>query len=218
MNYKNHTMNDRWIVEHVFQYKKNGFFVEAGACAGKGGSCTYVLEKHLGWVGILAEPADDWFLDLVQNRPNSRCFNVCLHDQNTEVDFVRFTESGFEGYSGIPQNWLGHSTRIRKEWNSYEHKKSKKKAVTLEQLLIDGNAPSVIDYLALDIEKSEHKVLSVFPFDSYQFKAISIEGPTPPVLQIFKKNGYFRIDNPFTDTLTDGYFVHKDYFKIGYKV
>jgi len=161
--YDEQTFNDRWIVEHVFKGKRNGFFIEAGACEGMGGSSTYTLELYLGWTGILVEPITVWFEHLVKNRPDSKCFNVCLYDENKEVDFVEF-EKAQQGLSGIPENWEScwrpKLTKIvRPELVSHEYKKLKKTAITLEKLLEESKAPNVIDYLALDIEGAEPKVL-----------------------------------------------------------
>jgi hypothetical protein len=67
MEYFNyHTWNDKWVVD-VFNKKRDGFFVEAGALNGILGSCTYVLESKLGWKGILVEPDPIIFQNLISN-------------------------------------------------------------------------------------------------------------------------------------------------------
>jgi hypothetical protein len=42
--------NDRWVAE-IFKFKRNGYFVEGGATAGRNNSAI-VLEKQFGWNGI----------------------------------------------------------------------------------------------------------------------------------------------------------------------
>ena len=79
----------------------------------------------------------------------------------------------------------------------------------------------MIDYLALDVERSEYEIMKVFPFDRYKFKAVSIEmgGNTYRILtNLIKDNGYIRVDNPYNRTLHEAYFIHKDFIKIDYKV
>jgi hypothetical protein len=49
------TNNDKWAID-IFNGKKQGFFVEAGALNGINGSSTYALERYFGWTGILVEP------------------------------------------------------------------------------------------------------------------------------------------------------------------
>ena len=62
LEYKNlNTWNDKWIAEEVFPGTREGFYVEAGACNGVGCSSTYVLEKELGWKGVLVEPDPIFF-------------------------------------------------------------------------------------------------------------------------------------------------------------
>ena len=56
------------FVTFYFKDKRNGYFVEFGACDGKYLSNTYYLEKELNWSGILSEPAKIWHKGLAKNR------------------------------------------------------------------------------------------------------------------------------------------------------
>ena len=64
------------------------------------------------------------------------------------------------------------------------------KTKTLEYVLDKYDAPSTIDYLNLDIEGAETRVLRNFPFDKYKFLAITIERPTAELEENLKRNGY----------------------------
>lgn len=48
--------------------KRNGFFVEFGACDGLLISNTLLLEREFGWNGILSEPARTWQSEIQKNR------------------------------------------------------------------------------------------------------------------------------------------------------
>lgn len=58
------------LLVHFFIDKKEGTFIEFGACDGITLSNTLYLEKKLNWTGILAEPAKKWAKDLKKNRSN----------------------------------------------------------------------------------------------------------------------------------------------------
>lgn len=45
-------------------FKRDGYFVEFGACNGVEISNTYLLEREFGWKGILAEPCRSWHAQL----------------------------------------------------------------------------------------------------------------------------------------------------------
>jgi len=85
----------------------------------------------------------------------------------------------------------------------------KKKTTTLGRVLSDNKAPNIIDYLSMDIERSEQAVLSTFPFNKYKFKAISMEGRD--CRQLLRDNGYVQVLNPFCDRLHEFYYIHEDF-------
>ena len=217
MEYRNpNTWNDRWAIEHVFKEKRDGFFVEAGALNGKNSSSTYLLEKNYNWKGILVEPSPEMFEALCVNRPKSKCFDCCLYDTNKEIDFINFSEN--LGWSGIEENW--HENRDVHPQKD-KHQVLKKQALTLECLLDKAEAPTIIDYLALDAEGSEFKILKNFNFEKYKFKAISSESYTnqaASVKKILQENDYIQVGNPFSEVYHEAYFIHQDYIEINYKL
>ena len=68
--------------------------------------------------------------------------------------------------------------------------KIKKTTKTLEYILDKFNAPKIIDYLSLDVEGSELRILKNFPFNKYTFLALTIERPPIELEEILFKNGY----------------------------
>jgi hypothetical protein len=57
----------------------------------------------------------------------------------------------------------------------------KKRTTTLGALLDKYRAPSVIDYLSLDVEGHEYSILSTFPYDKYKFRTLTVEHNAPHV-------------------------------------
>ena len=47
---------DQWAVKEVFNFKKDGFFLDLAAADGLHQNNTFFLEKRLGWNGICIEP------------------------------------------------------------------------------------------------------------------------------------------------------------------
>ncbi len=208
--YRNETLNDRWIVEQVFPGVRQGYFVEVGAANGKAASSCYVLETELDWRGICIEPHDDFFAELVHNRPNSFCESVCLSDRFEQVEFrMAGGVDGLAYCSGVQQN-------LTQKWGSDEilaqGELRLKQAVPLVEILKKYDAPKVMDYLAIDIEGSEYKVLKDFPFEEYAFRALTIETDEwvwEKLLPILTLHGYQQVSNPFNpDRLFEKYCLH----------
>jgi FkbM family methyltransferase len=216
--YRNETLNDRWIAEHVFPGKKNGYFVEAGAAGGIDASCTYVLEKAFGWTGICVEPNAEFFSQLRANRPNSLCENVCLAKENGKVLYI-------EGGTHTVDPYLGGIKSNLETFKADGHqvilcgKAIEQDSLTLEAVLDKHHAPRVIDYAAFDIEGSELEVLSSFPFDKYTFLALSLEcdwSMWNDISRLLVANGYKEVSNPFNvDMPWERYWLHNSIARNG---
>ena len=64
---KSQLRQDFFVLSEL-NFKRDGFFVEFGACNGVDHSNSYILEKEFGWTGIIAEPARSWQKELDRNR------------------------------------------------------------------------------------------------------------------------------------------------------
>jgi hypothetical protein len=210
--YYNETNNDRWILEYIFPGKRNGYFVEAGAANGKQGSSCYLLERELGWTGICVEPSDYFFDTLVVNRPHSICEPVCLSNRSGTAVYIEGSDETVSPYlSGIKSNL--ETVKYQGKDVVEKGRAVEKPTVTLAALLDKYHAPQVIDFAAFDIEGSELDVLSVFPFDRYQFLALSLEcdgSIRAPISELLRSQGYRQSKNPFNrDKPWEIYWLHQ---------
>ena len=197
---------DEWVIRDIFDFKKAGFFVDLASTDGKKINNTYILEKNLGWNGICIEPNDMYHYDLKKNR---NCF--ISHDiiDNRNNKIVKFRTDNGE-LSGIVDNDTDNNPTIR----STELKTAKiikKITKTLEFILDKCDAPIIIDYLSLDVEGAEMRVLQNFPFNKYKFLALTIERPPPELEKILFKNGYIFVKKSRHNgkETFDTFYVHK---------
>lgn len=180
-----------------------GFFVEAGAADGVIYSNTLLFAKA-GWRGLLVEPHPRLFARCVENRPESVVVNAVLDSFEKEVDFW-----GREGYiSGT----VAPGTDYALPRNKKKLKKaqatgsiSRRGTMTLDALLDSIKAPQVIEYLSLDTEGSEYRILANFPFKKYAFKVMTIERPKCELLELLEREGYIVVK---VEKGLDTYFVH----------
>ncbi|MDB2654327.1 FkbM family methyltransferase [Luminiphilus sp.] len=171
--------------------KNGGFFVEFGATDGLEKSNTFMLERHFGWKGILAEPNRSWLSALRENRR-------CVIDErcvwNVDGDHLPFIECADQELATVEA----------KATRDLHHKSRRPTArydvptVTLTTLLKEHSAPDYIDYLSIDTEGSESEIVASFDWTSKRFGFISIEHNRQPGSEAFIDNalesaGYRRV-------------------------
>ena len=186
--------------------KKNGIFVEFGACDGIDFSNTYYLEKYMGWTGILIEPAKSWHNDIKINRPNCIIDFRCVSSQSgNEVDFYENKEPTLSSQNN---NFFSK--------NSYKVKTISLNDVVVEyaeKLLKKSNEVNSIDFISIDTEGSEYEILKNFDFNKYAPKIIIVEHNFDPIKskqlkELMESHNY---QNVFPElTAYDYFFVLKD--------
>ena len=181
---------DAWVCE-LFNFKRNGFFVDIGAYDGVKFSNSYTLEQQFGWKGICVEANAQTFKELCKVR-SSQNINTAVTDRNGMCVFI---EDDMYGRIVFDNEII----KISKPCPSK----------TIGTILSECNAPAIIDYLSLDIEGGEFIALSVFPFDKYKIRALTVEhnfynsgpGNKNKIYDILTEAGYTRVKEVSADGL-----------------
>lgn len=176
--------------------KRGGFFVEFGAASGKELSNTWLLEKHFGWTGILAEPARCWHERLAANRSCIIDHDCVWKSTGAQLGFLEAAQpelctlDGFQ-HVNLPEKASAAATRYQV------------KTVSLADLLVRHHAPAELDYLSIDTEGSEFEILRDFDFARYPFKVITCEHNFTPAREkihaLLTAAGYVRKYAKFSD-------------------
>lgn len=158
---------DKWV-HSVLGNKKDGFFVDIGAGDGIKFNNTFFFEKNLNWKGICVDANDDFMLNLRKNRNCDVIGAVVYSETDKELEFAVSKIT-----SGIVNEYTSPFTT--------RDKIIKRKSVTLQDILDYFEAPSIIDYLSLDVEGNEFNVLKNFSFDKYKFRCITVAHNEPHI-------------------------------------
>lgn len=180
--------------------KRNGFFVEFGACDGLLISNTVLLERKFGWTGILSEPSRHWQESIRKNR-NCTIDNRCVWKETGKlIEFAEFKNDDYSTQSGILQTSESELSVL----SSYQVE-----TISLDDLLKIHNAPSHIDFISIDTEGSEFEILKAFSFSKYSFGFAAIEHKTleteEPIKKLLEANGYKQVFRSISGH--DGFYV-----------
>jgi FkbM family methyltransferase len=168
--------------------KRDGYFVEFGATDGVNISNSYFFEKHLGWKGIVAEPARMWHHDIAINR-NCHVETQCVWSSSGAV--LQFSEvAELSTLSDFAE--IDHHAKTRQKNTKYDVR-----TISLDDLLTRYDAPRHIDYLSIDTEGSEFDILNAFDFTRHTFGVITCEHNHTPardkIYALLSSHGYRRV-------------------------
>ena len=183
----------------IFIIQKNFHktFLEFGATDGISLSNSYILEKELGWKGVLVEPDNQWMEELKKNRAKSNILNKCIWKKTGEkMDFFS-SENGV--FSTL--NEFKFSDKKSMPLNSESRNKKGKivevKTISLNDVIKDEFKNICPSYISVDTEGSEYEILNSFNFEKYR----------PAV---------FTVEHNFTDSQSriDNLMIENDYLRI----
>ncbi|MDL2216974.1 FkbM family methyltransferase [Desulfovibrio sp. OttesenSCG-928-M14] len=180
-NNKYHGFNDLDCKLEKYIDYDSGFYVELGANNGVNQSNTYYFETYKNWRGILIEPVLHNYFQCKQIRsPENKFFcNACVSFAYTE-EFVPLMYSNLmtttlHVESDIPSP-RQHAEMGRRFLSENEDIiLFGAKARTLNDILLEAEAPQQIDLLSLDVEGAEIEVLKGLDFKQFRFKYMCIE-------------------------------------------
>ncbi|WP_413204267.1 FkbM family methyltransferase [Rhodospirillum sp. A1_3_36] len=150
-------------------------FLEFGASDGVYMSNSLMLDRDMGWTGVLSEPSIYWHEALRGNRPKARILTECVWRATGEqLEFFesecaplstlanyRYSDAGYLPGNSKERNTSGRSIQVE--------------SLSLNDLVdreFGGEAPS---YISLDTEGSEYEILKAFDFGRFRPIVLTVE-------------------------------------------
>lgn len=159
----------------------SGYFVELGANDGKLASNTLYYEQSRNWRGVLIEPAPNLFLQCRENRSaeDQIVCAACVSFGYT-AEFVKILYSNSMSVSLNVETDIGDPAahaELGRQFLKPDETIFAFGAIarTLNSILIEANAPKLIDFLSLDVEGSEIEVLKGVDHETFRFRYMLIE-------------------------------------------
>ncbi len=145
------------------------YFVEFGGADGVTLSNTFMLERELGWSGVLAEP-NPAFENSIRNARTCEISTKCVYSVSAEsIEFLPARKGMLSRIAHIVpddrQEWEG---RRKADPISVE-------TISLNDLLIAVNAPETIHFMSVDTEGSELHILDAFDFARWDVRTLCVE-------------------------------------------
>lgn len=159
LQFRGQLLQDKWVYEH---YRRHvdlsdycGYFVDIGCNDGVKINNTLLFESDFGWEGVCVD-ADRRMIELArQNRKCQVVEAVVYQETGMEVCFEESDESLLSGVSSV-----GGQLRT---------------TASLIDILEAVGAPKNIDYITLDVEGVEDKILDGFSDSDYEVNCWTIE-------------------------------------------
>ena len=189
-----------YLLWKFFNEKKRGFYIDVGAFDGIYLSNTFLF-GNLGWDGICIEPHPETFSLLKKNRYNSINFNcACIDDESISFVVLNMENMGYlSTIDNSDEREQDIKERYKKRGFTFEgFQKTTVKAITLNSILKQRKITKKIDFLKIDVEGAELKVLEGFDIKKYQPRVIVLEANTSDSEKELKD-----------------YLEEKDYFYVG---
>jgi FkbM family methyltransferase len=165
---------DAFVYETFFKSKDGqGYFVDVGAYDGVTFSNSLFFERHLGWSGICIEPLPAAFEKLRGCR-TAVCLNCAVADRDGKGEFVDVDIPNFgKMYSGLRAEYDPRHVQMLNACLTG----ARLIEVPLRRLadILDENGVGKIDYLSIDTEGGELKILKSVDLKSYDVRVISVE-------------------------------------------
>tara|TARA_B100001142_G_C14297319_1_gene641389 strand:- start:186 stop:890 length:705 start_codon:yes stop_codon:yes gene_type:complete len=145
------------FIRRFFKNEKKGFYVDIGCYHPIKGSLTYYLFKE-GWLGLNVDISKTSIDLFKMSRPKDYNVNAAITDFDGETFYYE------NGLINQQNSLIGNK----------DNKKVKVESYRLETILNNFSIPN-IDYLNIDVEGNDYKVISSLDFSKYRPKLISIE-------------------------------------------
>jgi FkbM family methyltransferase len=162
-------LQDLWVL-YELDLMPNGYFVEFGAYDGFRHSNTKLLEDRFGWNGLLVEP-NPAMADILRLTRSAIVDERCVWDLSGDtVDLLVTGDAELSTVADHAGHDLHSDTR-----RATAVRRVAVRTVSLNDLLDEHSAPKVIDFLSVDTEGTELRILESFDFAERRPRLVAVE-------------------------------------------
>lgn len=157
------------ILRRHFENYKKGFFIDVGAHHPKRFSNTYYFYKK-GWNGINIDAMPGSMKLFNKFRPNDINLEKAVSDKKQFLKYYSFNEPALNGFSK-------ELSEQRNEQENYQVEFTKEICTFSLEEILDENLPpnQIIDFLSIDVEGLDFRVLKSNNFKKYRPEIILVE-------------------------------------------
>lgn len=162
-------LQDLWVL-YELDLKNDGYFVEFGAYDGTVHSNTKLLEERFGWRGVLAEPNPDMAAVLRRDR-TAIVDDRCVWDETgATVDLLLTGDAELSTVADHASDDLHSAARIATAVRAVAVP-----TVSLNDLLDEHDAPREFEFLSIDTEGTELRILRAFDLTRHRPRLVAVE-------------------------------------------
>lgn len=158
------------LLNRIFKDQKKGFYIDIGAHHPIYDSVTKAFYEK-GWTGINIEPVSKFFHLLKNDRPNDLNLNIAISDQEGELNFYELLDTGLSTFDGEMAEKLAE----KDGFSLHEYPVAMKTLADVCRQFV--NQP--IDFLKIDVEGWEEKVILSHDWQNFRPKIILLEATIP---------------------------------------
>jgi FkbM family methyltransferase len=169
MTYYSQFEQDKTVHQMFFQNTFNGYFVDIGAHDGTTFSNSKFFEE-LGWDGVCIEPNPKIF-NTLQSTRKCKCVKKAISDKVGTAQFFQILGEA-NMLSGLTEEF--NQRGIENIHHNIQNDEFDYIDVELDLFdnIVDN---TIIDFLSLDTEGNELKILQTIDFNKYNIKVITVE-------------------------------------------
>jgi len=161
---------DKRIKDAFFRNCRNGFFLEIGAFDGVTGSNCLHFEKFMGWDGVAVEPSRTQYDYLRKNR-RCRTVNKAVGFLDQTVTFIDVVQ-GLQMMSGVDSDAFANTKSLIEKDEASQTETYQVETISVMEM-VDGRKE--VDFMSLDIEGEEIRVLESIDFEALRIRVIAVE-------------------------------------------
>ena len=159
---------------------RGGYFVDLAANEPVRISNTRALERDYGWSGVCVEPNPMYWDALRRHR---RCSVETRPVSNESRSTLLISRGVFSSLAPSDGRQEASQKRLATQ------------TVRFDELLDRIGAPSVLDYLSLDVEGSELAAMLSFPWASRKIRVLTVERPVRALQKLLRSHGLHFVCN-----------------------